>query len=343
MNLDGKRLGITGVGGFIGARLAQRARERGMVVRGLDQSESAAKRPELAGVEVIVGDICDPSAARALCANADVVVHTAAVVREHGPLELFRRVNVGGSDQVAVAARAQGAQRFVHLSSVMVYGFDYPNLVAEEGPLRGEGNPYCETKIEGERAVQRHHQPGAFEVTVIRPGDVYGPGSVPWVIRPFELLRAGIFVLPSGGRGLVNHVYVDNLVDALLLAAERDASGVFTVSDGIGTPCRDFFAPIARASGRSRIPTAPAWVLRPTFGLMKGVFALVGRDPPAVPSTVDYLMRPYPYSIEKARRDLGFVPAIALDEGMRRVRDWLADDSRLGTARPAAASAGDPS
>jgi nucleoside-diphosphate-sugar epimerase len=305
-----------------------------MRVRGLDQSKVAATRPELAQVEVIVGDICDAGAARALCAGADVVAHTAAVVREHGPRALFQRVNVDGADQIARAARAQGARRFIHLSSVMVYGFTYPRLVDEEGPLRGENNPYCETKIEGERAVRRHHQPGTFDVTVIRPGDVYGPGSVPWVVRPFDLLRSGLFVLPSGGRGIVNHVYVDNLVDLLLLSLERDASGVFTVTDGIETTCMDFFTPIARAAGRRSIPAAPASVLRTTFALVKGASALVGREPPAAPSTVDYLMRPHLYSIEKARRELGYVPSVRLDEGMRTVIRWLAQYGKPALSDP---------
>ncbi len=336
MELQGKRLAITGIGGFIGTRLAQRAHERGMRVRGLDQSKAAAARPELAQAEVIVGDICDPEAARALCAGADIVAHTAAVVREHGPRALFQRVNVDGAEQMALAAGAQGARRFIHLSSVMVYGFTYPRLVGEEGPLRGENNPYCETKIEGERAVLRHHQAGTFDVTVIRPGDVYGPGSVPWVVRPFDLLRAGIFVLPSGGRGIVNHVYVDNLVDALLLSLERDASGVFTVTDGVETTCMDFFMPIARAAGRKSIRTAPASLLRTTFALVKGASELVGREPPAAPSTVDYLMRPHLYSIEKARRDLGYVPSVGLDEGMRTVTRWLAEYAKPASPDPSA-------
>ena len=76
------------------------------------------------------------------------------------------------------------------------------------------------------------------------------PGSVPWVVRPFELLKAGLFVVPDGGRGIINHVYVDNLVDAIFLAIERDASGAYTVTDGVGATCLDYFRPLAEAAGR---------------------------------------------------------------------------------------------
>jgi nucleoside-diphosphate-sugar epimerase len=324
VKLERATLAVTGIGGFIGQRVAESARDRGMRVRGLDQSKDAADKARGAGFEVLVGDVCDAGAASALCAGADVVIHTAAVVREDGPRELYDRVNVGGSERVARSARAAGVRRFVHLSSVMVYGYTYPRLVTEDGPLRGEGNPYCETKIESEKVVRAQHEAGKFEVTVIRPGDVYGAGSGPWVVRPFDLMKAGLFILPSGGKGIVNHVYVDNLVDAIFLAIERDASDVYTVTDGIGATCLDYFRPIAEAAGRPRIRTAPAGLLRATFTAVQAAATLVGREAPAAPSAIDYLMRPHAYSNAKARRDLGFVPAVDFSEGMRRVAGWLA-------------------
>jgi nucleoside-diphosphate-sugar epimerase len=322
MKLDGATLSVTGIGGFIGRRLAERAIARGMRVRGLDQSDQATR--DLPGVDVVVGDVCDAAAARAACAGADVVVHTAAVVREDGPRDLYQRINVGGTEQMVAAAREAGVRRFVQVSSVMVYGFRYPPMVAEDGPLRGEGNPYCETKIESERVALAKHEPGRFEVTVIRPGDVYGPRSVPWVVRPYSLMKAGLFVLPSGGKGMLNPVYVDDLVDAVLLSIERDASGAFTVTDGAASTCMDYFRPIAEAAGSRSIRTAPAGLLRVVFGAVQTGARAVGRESPAAPSAVDYLMRPHAYSIEKAKRELGYRPSVSLPEGMRRVREWLA-------------------
>ena len=324
MQLAGTTVAITGVGGFIGARLAERARTRGARVRGLEQSAAAAGRPELSGVDVVVGDVTDPEAVRSACTGADVVLHTAAVVREHGPRALFDRVNVGGTRVVADACAVAGVRRLVHLSSVMVYGFHYSKLVAEEGPLEGEGNPYCETKIESERVALSAHDPGDLEVTVIRPGDVYGPGSVPWVLRPYDLLRKGLFVLPSAGRGIINHVYVDNLVDAIVATIERDASGIYNVTDGVETTCMEYFTPIARLAGRTRISTVPAPVLKPVFACLEASARVLGREPLAARSSVDYLMRPHAYSVEKARRELDYVPAVGLPEGMQRVAQSLA-------------------
>ena len=109
---------------------------------------------------------------------------------------------------VTRAAREAGVRRFVHISSVMVYGFRYPPDVTEDGLLAGEGNPYCETKIESERVARSFQEPGTLDVVALRLGDVYGPGSVPWVVRPLELMRRRLFILPSGGRGVLNPVHM---------------------------------------------------------------------------------------------------------------------------------------
>ena len=172
MDLSGKTLCISGIGGFIGLRAAERALERGMRVRGIELSPQAAERARAVGADVVVGDLLDTERAKVACRGADVVLHTAALVKEGGPLEEFRRSNVDGALVLARAAREAGARAFLHLSSVMVYGFSYPDRVAETGPLRGDANPYCITKIESERALLPLNDPPAFGVIVIRPGDV---------------------------------------------------------------------------------------------------------------------------------------------------------------------------
>jgi nucleoside-diphosphate-sugar epimerase len=321
MNLLDRTILVTGLGGFIGLRFAELAKARGARVRGLELPGPAATRARALGFDVIEGDVTREKDAARACAGADVVVHAAAIVGEGGDVDAYRRVNVGGTRTTALAAKRAGVRRFVHLSSVMVFGFSYPDGVGEDGPMRGEGNAYCQTKIESEEELWRIEQPGTFDVTVIRPGDVYGPGSIPWVVRPLQLMKQGLFVLPDGGRGVINHVHVDTLGEAILLAIEKDASGPFIVSDGVATPCRDFFAPLARLTGR-KIRTLPSSVLLASFAVIGPAFRLFGKEPPARPDAVRYLMRKGTYSIEKARRVLGFAPRISLEQGMRGVEDW---------------------
>jgi len=327
----GKTMAITGVGGFIGLRMAERAKERGMRVQGLDASPIAAEFARRRGVEVVIGDVTDQDAVARACRGADVMFHTAAVVGEDGDMALYRRVNVEGTRTVAEVALAAGVRQFVHLSSVMVYGFTYPPFVAEEGPFRGEGNPYCETKLESDRLALGLHAPGAFDVTVIRPGDVYGARSHPWVLRPLELMRKRIFVLIDGGRGTMNHVHVDNLLDAVFAALERRAAGeAFNVTDGASTTFAEYFGRLAHMVGRKWLPSAPGSIVKSGFSLAGRVGARLGFTLPVSPAAVDFVCRAHPYSIDRARRVLGYEPRISLDQGMAEVEIALRAAGQLG-------------
>lgn len=333
MELKGRTIAITGIGGFIGLRAAELARSRGMKVRGLDLSAEAASRARALGAEVVIGGTTDERAAAEACSGADIILHTAAIVKEGGSMDEFRRVNVGGTTAVARAARSTGAKVFVHLSSVMVYGFTYPRNVTETGPRRGENNPYCQTKIESEDAILGMNDPPRFGVIVIRPGDVYGPGSVPWVIRPVSLMRSGRFALVDGGRGIMNHVYVDNLVDGIFLAVIHDAFGeAFNITDGAETTFREYFTRLAKAAAVRRPFPVPSVVLRPLARVAAAVDRIRGREPQFTPDAVAFVTRPHSYSVEKARKLLGYEPAIGLDEGMRRTGDWL-QERGLGGAK----------
>ena len=315
-----KTLFITGIGGFIGARLAERALQMGHTVRGVDLSRAAALRARRLGVDAECGSIEDEALMARALRGAELVVHTAAIVKEAGRLEDFRRVNVGGTVYVARAARAAGASIFVHLSSVMVYGFDFPELVDETGPRRGEGNAYCQTKIESEDAVLALNEPARFGVIVIRPGDVYGAGSEPWVTRPVEMLKRRILLLPRRGLGIMNHVYVDNLIDGIWLAIEKRAFGrAFNVTDGVATTNREYFGKLAELAGLPPPRNAPAALLE-ALGATAELARRAGLShDPLSRDSVRYLMRPHAYSIERARRELGYQPRIPLEKGFELI------------------------
>jgi len=304
-------IGITGTG-FIGTAAALRWRAAGHPVRGVDLAPDPSGRWEAAGASTDSGDTTDPDAMAEFCTGLDTVLHTAALVAEAGDLEVFRRVNVEGTRVVAEAARAAGVRRFVHLSSVMVYGFDYPDGVTEDGPLDGAGNPYCITKIESEAVVADLHDPGTFDVFTIRPGDVYGPGSVPWVVRPYEAMVAGLWADIGGDpEPLINHVFVDNLLDGIEVVLDAGASGEpFVVTDRQRTTTAEFYAHLLAEAG-----VDPAVVPR----ISAADAVAVGLDPEAV----RYLTRSGVYSADKVAA-LGYTPAVDLAEGIARTRAWLA-------------------
>src|SRR5436190_11619965 len=218
---------ISGALGFIGSVLAERYREAGMEVRGVDVRADAERG-------VVAGDISEPGDWQEHAKGCDLVVNTAAYVGFGGDLEPVWRVNVLGTRRMIDASARAGAARFVQFSSVTTFGFDYPDGVDETYPVRLTGNPYPDSKIASEQVTLQAHVAGDVQATIIRPGDVYGPRSRGWTVLPVKMIKSGQMVLPNGGHGQIGPVYVDNLVDGVTLAAESaDAVGeIFTIADG---------------------------------------------------------------------------------------------------------------
>lgn len=315
------RLFVTGASGFIARALA--AAWDGEVT-GVDRVADPARG-------VVAGDVAEPGAWQAAAAGADVVVHTAAIVSNAvGHAEQWR-VNVLGTRRALDAAVAGGARRFVHLSSVRAFGdFGFPPGVTEDWPVRPHGSAYVDTKVASEQVVLQAHAAGELACTVVRPADVYGPGSRPWVLLPLEAIRAGRFLLPARGRGAFSPLYIDDLVAGLVAAAGPAGAGhVVTLGPEHAVPAAEFFGHYFRMLGQPGPRTAPTAV---AVALAAAV-ARTARVPTEVnPETMRYLARPGGYSIAKARRLLGWAPAVGLAEGMERTERRLRAEGLL--ARP---------
>jgi nucleoside-diphosphate-sugar epimerase len=307
---------LTGALGFIAQRLADHYREHGATVKGMDVRADPAQ-------DVVAGDVAQPGEWQRHAAGCDLFIHTAAILTLSGDPGAVWDVNVLGTRHAVDAAVAGGAKRFVQLSSVLAFSWDFPDGVDERHPVRPNGAPYVDTKVASEQVVLQAHAAGELEVTVIRPGDVYGPRSRPWVILPLEMMDKGLFMVPRGG--IFSPVYVDNLVDGITAAAERDEGKgqVFTLSDGRGVAVEDFFARLASAAGRKPPRALPKALMLPLAGGVAGVQRIRRQDNEMSANAVSYLARRGTYSIDKARKLLGYEPRIDLDEGFRRTEAWL--------------------
>jgi 2-alkyl-3-oxoalkanoate reductase len=298
------RVAVTGAKGFIGAAACARLRADGHDV-------VEADLPEV--------DVTDAAAVERALSGCDLAVHTAAIVDEDGDMAEFVRVNVGGTRNVLDAAATHGLDRVVHLASVAVWGYDFDHDLSEDSPPRTVGNPYIDTKGASERLAL------ARGATVVRPGDVYGPRSQPWVLRPLRAFQSGMFVLPGKGDGIITPVYVDDLVDCVVRALTHpDAGGVaFTCWDGQPVTALDFFQPHARWAGR-KLRTAP----RPLVAAAAALGELTGRAE-VHPASLQFISRRAVYPNERARRILGWEPRVTLDEGMRRTEEWLRSEGLI--------------
>ena len=247
MDLAGKRIFITGATGFIGGRLAERfILEHGLQARALVRNFARASRLARLPVEMVGGDILDPESLIQAISGCEVVFHCA--YGNTGDSRFQRRVNVEGTENVIKAALKHEVQRFVHISTVSVYGPCANGEVDETRPYKYSKNVYADSKIDAEKLAFRYHREQDLPLVVLQPTVVYGPYAPSWTIGPVQQIKSGRLILVEGGVGCCNSLYIDNLVDALYLAATRDeAVGErFIISDGDPVAWREFFGAYSR-------------------------------------------------------------------------------------------------
>ena len=316
---EGRKAAVTGAGGFIGNAICRRLVAEGAEVRGLDVNPAAAGRVSAAGAAFVEADVADREALGAALDQANLVVHTAAHVREWGSMDEFVRVNVAGTANVLDAGTEAGADRVVHISSVVVYGYESPLEQDERAFRRTHGNPYIDTKSASDRLACRR---GAV---VIRPGDVYGPSSVPWTLRPVQMARAGQLAVPGRGDGLMLPLYIDDLAEAVVLALDGGKAGeAYTVwDDRARVTFEEHFNRLARIAGGREARRLPRPVLE-LAGMATERWAKLRGEPPAFTAgAVTFIDRRGTVSAAKAREELGWEPRVSYEEGMRRTQEWL--------------------
>lgn len=311
------RVFITGANGFIGKALAKRCRELGAEVSGLDFEADAEWG-------VIAGDLINPQQWTHALQGVDLVIHTAAIVSNTASMDLAWSINVKATAVLLEHCVEAGVKRFLQLSSVAAYGFAATQEVHEDQPLRPMGNTYVDTKIASEHSVLACHARGEMDCTIVRPGDVYGPESRPWVVLPLKMIKSGKFMLPAHGEGLFSPVYVDDIVNGILLAATRaEGSGqIFNISGGITPTCAEFFGYHCRMASAKPLKTMGTRAARMLAEFVRVAVTTVGGTTELGGGTIDMLSRKAGYSIAKADQLLGYRPQVSLEEGMRLTQEW---------------------
>lgn len=304
---------VTGANGFIGSKLVYRLHREGYDVTGLIHNNIDSK---YSYIKYVKGDITSLDSLYSIWENYDIVFHCAAFVKDFGRKKNFYEVNVRGVKNLVKLCKEHGIERFIHLGHI-----PYGKLL----PL----DYYSETKEIAERFLIREYNSNKFPVAIIRPGNVYGPGGSPWVDKITEKLVNKQIWLIDKGRGIFHYTYIDNLIDALILASRNDkATGeVFDITDGENNITWREYLYLLSDILKCHPPIHD--ISRNTAIIVSYVsmflYLLSGIPPIVTPFIVQVLSNRKIISIDKAKDILGYNPKIDFQQGMENTRRWLLD------------------
>lgn len=311
---------VTGATGLVGRAIVDALLAQGHSVQALVRPTARVDDLMLRGVNLIIGDLNNEESLRQATRGVDVVFHCAALLGFGASEADMEWVNVVGTELVLVASRAARVRRFVHLSSVAVYGPHEPPI-HEDAALQPT-SIYGRTKLAAEEAVWQAGREG-LPVTVLRPSVIYGPGDRYFLPALLKVMRLPVIPLPDDGDTLVELVYVSDVADAALLAASRQAAigQAYNLTDGRSTTLRDVVETFGLLTGYApRIVDISAERLQYIASLAHEALAPVNPRLAYVlgSNMVANLGRDTHYDLRKAERDLGYAPRVGLYEGLRR-------------------------
>jgi nucleoside-diphosphate-sugar epimerase len=321
--VSGRTAVVTGAGGFIGYQLANALAADGDRVVGVD-----LHFPDPRGVlgrsqfSPVVGDFRNIALMQEALSGAAILFHLAGVhLQVSVPEPVYWDVNVHSLGPLLQVAREAGVSRYVHVSSVGVYG-NVGSTAADEATVPHPQSIYGETKLAGERAVLEFGRQHGFDVVVLRPAWVYGAGC-PRTEKLYRALRQRRFLMIGQGRNLRHPLYIDDMIEAARLSAAKSgiAGELFVVAGERAVTTRELVEAFCAAFGTPRpavrVPYAFATVMAAATESLCG---LLGCEPPLSRRTLEFCATNNSFDISRASAVLGFTPQYSLAAGLSATR-----------------------
>jgi len=330
------RILITGGTGFIGTNLAIHYRSQGHAVAVLSTEATEVEKENArdlrsAGVATILGSVTEKRIIEEACAGADLVHHIAAAMREANmPDRSFWQVNVDATRQFLEIARSREVKRFVYCSSIGAMGKSPRKPANEETPCQPE-DIYQVTKKAAEDLCLSFQKEHRFPLSIVRPADVYGPRDRR-LLKLFRAIKSGKFAMIGSGRNEHHMVYIDDLVQGMVLAGQvGDAIGeVFILAGESAITINQLAEIVARALGvpppRIRIPLFP---VQAAAVVTEMICKPLGIQPPLYPRRVDFFRSDYVFDVSKAKRVLGYAPQNDVADGVNKTKAWYEERGLL--------------
>lgn len=325
------RILITGASGFTGGHLCERLARTGHAVRAIVRDPGQCRQLEALGVDIVRGDLRDAHSLEIAMKGISLVYHIAALFRpENVSRQDMWDINVTGTKQLLDAARKEGVQRFVHCSTIGVHG-DVKHPPGTELTPYAPGDYYQESKTEGEKLVLQYSADGKLPIVIFRPGGIYGPRDMRF-LKLFKAIKRKKFVMLGSGKILYQLVYIDDLVDGIILCGTRpEALGqVYILTGEHPQTLNELVQMIAQVVGapppKLRIPVFPVYLAGFVCEL---VCKPLGINPPLYRRRVDFFRKTRSFDISKAKRELDYQPKVSPHIGLKRTAEWYEQQGLL--------------
>ena len=325
---------VTGGGGFLGSAIVRRLVHQNNNVRTL--SRRFYTRLDVLGVDQIQGDIGDAQIVDKASKDRDIVFHTAAKPPPWGKYQDYYKTNVTGTQNVINGCLHHNVSRLVYTStpSVIFDGTDMEG-VDESIPYPVKYNAYYpKTKAMAEKLIVStagEH----LRTVVLRPHQIWGPGDPHFA--PRLIARAKKLKQIGNGKNLVDTTYIGNAVDAHILAADKLeensalSGNIYFISQGTPIPAWEMINAILKAAGlgpiKGKIHYKTAWLIGGALEFIYKTFHLPG-EPQMTRFIADAVANAHWFNISAAKKDLGYVPRISIEEGLLSLKKWL-DENKM--------------
>jgi nucleoside-diphosphate-sugar epimerase len=320
---------ITGATGFVGSHLAEACQARGLTVRALVRPGSDAAFLERLGALIVRGDLTDAAAVRQAVEGADLILHCAAKVGDSGPVEEYRAVNVEPLRHLLEAVKDRPLGRFIHMSSLGVYEARHHYGTDETEPLPANHiDGYTQTKVQAEQLVWDYYKRFQIPCVILRPGFVYGPRDRTVMPKLIKRLADGKVHYLGGDQRALNSIYVGNLVDAVFLAIDNPAAvgQAYNLTDGERVTKQRFFEAVCNGLNlpkpHQRLPRWLAALAVRGLRWQQRRALRKGKKPWLTPAQYKFLLLNLDFSIDKAKRELGYQPRFSFDQGIQETIAW---------------------
>lgn len=318
---------VTGATGLLGGYLIRdllqcKAEIRVLVLPGEDVEMFLERN-----IEVVRGDITDPSTLLSAMQDIELLFHLAGIMGVWRPLSNYMHINVAGTEHLFYAACQAGVRRFVHISSFAVYGLGHDRILSEDAPLRPDPDPYSLSKVACEHLLRRLSAQQQMEMVIVRPGAFFGPGDYLHFGHIARKLKAGKGVILGKGNNTLPFCYVSDIAQGIMLAGYRsEAAGqIYNIGHDYPLTQIEFFKAIAQAIGGMppglHIPYQSAYygsiVAEQLVAPLTRSRPFMTRLETALYGTENRLC------IEKAQHELGYRPHVSIYEGINQTAEWF--------------------